>query len=698
MSAQFSRLVAMILMFATTAGVSAVTQDRKPAPAAPVGETGQLIQGRKLIDHDYKFRIDMPAGWRVLGEKRMQQISEDAVAGALKTRGGGGGCVIVERLGKVDLAELTDLVLDGLSLEDMEVLERGKARVSGCDAVRFRVSGRTGGVATHYLFHVVQRGEWIYQVLSWSMAARVGDGEVLETLCRGFSLVEGRPRRRTTHVAVADQHGVGWRIRGGVFESAACRFRAAAAEGWRPIVGERLAAVNTDAEFGMTHPATESYLAVLVEAAPADREAAFHEHAREDLVERAGGAVKEAGTFEVGGVKRQFVATESSGGFHARFLQATWMEGGFFYRVMTWHPVQDRKKAMKALPAALACIRVLTPADAGRIGKEIRALPDPEADVGLHYSLRCGVYRNYAFGIEWEKPARGWWSVAAGQQARERVEGAEAGLGESVKFSAVEKSSGVLCGMSLERHAGSDARAYHREVVGAINAALDDATATAAPEVDIYGISAQVTVVDGCAQTLDLRYHVATFVGDGIAGRLVIWGVKGQVEAGAAAVKDALAGWRYLGTLKPFEVVDGRFVDHRMGWSLPVASSRTRPVEMASPSARPRCTVRMFGEEDAVAIVIAVDPGPQGFARGALEKVMLESMINTRLGPIDFSDAKPFEGKLAGRKARCRRKPVGEQVCEIRMLTVRNTAYVLLTAGKKDDGFELAGEFRVLDR
>lgn len=688
MSARIIRLAALALALVATA----VAQEKKPAADAPARRSGQAVTGAVLVDHDYRFRLDVPRlGWVPLGEQEIQKLVPSAVAGirlsTLKNQVW--GSVLVEHLGTMKVEDYASLIIEGMAVEKKKVFERKSTRFADRQAVRFGLTGVVKGVRAQFLCVVVRRGAWIYQIQAWGVE---GDfrAEDLESVLESFSFLPGEARYRT-RAGQRDTHGVDWRFVGGVFESAAYRVRVEAGDGWRPVVGDAVDDLNASAEVGMVHGATGSHLLLFAERVAPGMTRSLKRQYLADLEAMSAGAPGPSRTLELAGAKREFLVREPHAKEPFRLLQANWVQDGVSYRVLTWHPGAAGQGAIDALPAGLARIRILDAAEAERVGAAIRCLADPESDVGVDFSLRGGTYRHYGFGIEWSKPAGGYWTVKCGQEARR--------INPNAVMFLTEKSSGLFGMLVPERVAGLSGDRFHGLIVNRLRMALEGGKHEAAEPVDIEGVKARVSRLTGRTKGLDLRYRVATFAADGICCQLLLWCLGKEAGPADVLMERAIETLRYRGSkLKPTEIVDSRFVDHRLGWSFPLGGDGKAPENLMPDAARARGSTHQFmGGGDRFTLVVAVDVASRDFDTKVTEGLMLDALRAKLTSDIDAYDAVPFEGRLAGRKVFGKRLTVAGKPLEMRFLQVFSIQYTVVTWGSGEDATELAGEFRLLD-
>jgi hypothetical protein len=72
--------------------------------------------------------------------------------------------------------------------------------------------------------------------------------------------------------------------------------------------------------------------------------------------------------------------------------------------LLGWYKAGLREKSLPIMAQAMGSISELPKAEAAALLRSQEALPDGQNEVGLSYSLRQGIYRDFQSGLTWRKP------------------------------------------------------------------------------------------------------------------------------------------------------------------------------------------------------------------------------------------------------------------------------------------------------
>lgn len=546
---------------------------------------GDAERADPIVDEDYRFRIDPPGhGWRLLTGDDVRQIVPDAIAGATNEPHLW-GVVIAEAVHSVDLEELARLVLDNMPLENKDVHNFGAVKFKGREAMRFDVTGRISGVEATYRTTIFLNGGYAFQLVCWGLRPSVRP-DSFQPFLDSFGVLEGEVRGRQRHLEVVDTHGVGWRVKNGKFHSAALRIAVEPKSAWCLAIGNELEQMNPDAEVGLVHGEPEAYLALIIErAAGADR-AALKDFILNQRNEDTGlEPLGETMLAQVSGRPVRMHRFRLEQQPPIEFLKGVFFDRDLCYQVIAWHIAGLRERAEPILPDAFASLRILTVAEAARLGNELQKETDPENRVGLSYCLRRGVYRDFDQGFVFRKPARGFWRVRVGAEARAQNEDATIFL---------EEPALGLRGLVIIEPACDFTGASFHEVVVQNMFGEDAGAARAGPKtVQLGGVPALSTesVVDARMPT---RYRVVTAVHRGRAYQLLIYGIPGNMKASAAEVDRMLDGVRFSEQLACTTEKHGVYSDRRLGFALRLPKGAWRRKDITPEAVRPVATLQQW--------------------------------------------------------------------------------------------------------
>ena len=352
----------------------------------------------------------------------------------------------------------------------------------------------------------------------------------------------------------------------------------------------------------LAHAGTESYVVLLTEPAASDDAEALERGMRESL--RAGlGGVAPQSEFEarVDGRRRSFREYHANVGIEIRYLHSAWVEDGLAHQIIAWHLPANAERARAALPAALAGIEMLGAQEQRRLADEIGALPDVDDSVGLHHSLRGGVYRDFERGFQWRKPDGGFWRASVGQAARDQSADA------AVMFS--EKRSGLFGQIVVEPRGGFDGPAYHDAVIRRMRMALARSELSGPARVAGSGADGLQSTLRGRLDGLDLTWSVTTFVWNREAAKVLVWASTQNFERHAEEVRAAVENFRvHAGGLPETVSTPSRYADHRLGFALSLPRGAEAPVDITPSEIRPLASLlSVDGQQRGEFLVMAMN-------------------------------------------------------------------------------------------
>lgn len=509
-----------------------------------------------LEDPDYRFRIQRPGpAWRLLPEADARRVVPDAVAGLTDLRGSN-FVVIVEEAPGVDLDPFVGVLQGNLALEDAEFSEVEVLTYQGVPARRWTGSGLRNGLAVRTRHLLLQRGRFLVQLVGFGVRTAGGgrpDSD-LSVLEQHLVLTEGEIRPRRLAKVVSDMRGVGWRIRGGVYQDAAHGIELRPPEGWRLAVGSELATMNTSACVGLVAAAPEVYLVLIVERAHKVDRGPFLERLSSAVGESGGKAQGEPVAQVVGGRAFPLQRYRLTSGLPVTLYHGSRLDDGRAVQVQSWYISALEPRAAPMLESAYAAVRFLDEPARRALAAELLREPDPQDIVGPGYGLRRGLYRDFERRFEWAKPA-GFWRVAAGQDART--------VNAVAALSLEEPSLGLNGLVIAEELADAEPESLHRHLVER----LEPKDGVPEPtRVDLQGAQALVSEVRPGVLPLPFRYTVASVIKGERAYQFLVWGLEGNLEAARPQVLEALHGLRFPERIVAQERQEDAFVDHRLGF------------------------------------------------------------------------------------------------------------------------------------
>jgi len=527
--------------------------------------SGQELRDGVLFDHDYSFSLHRPGSrWDLRVEKQIKSLVPDAVAGMVRSPQPY-LVVIVERIAMEDVTDYSDILIEGLALEDKQVLDRELIKFSGLDAERFRVRGKTQGLSVEFLYTNFLREGFAFQVLAWSLVDGDGADPALLEAANAFHILQPDPVGRVQeNTGVRNADGVGWRLRAGVFESANYGFRLGEVQGWRVLVGDELRLLSPDAEIGYHHQQTESYVIFILEKAAGVVRDDFLAGLRQGVALDLGvTASARSLVFETAGTRREYQLLEPghSNPLPLSYLYDAWFEEDICLQVLAWRASAIEQAEGDPFATVFGALEFLSPAELERLHAELAGLSASQDYVGRESSLRDGVFRDFANDFEWVIPQTGLWTVLAGQAAREQ--------NEDARLAFESKVSGLFGELIVEHDVGLDSAEYHEAALALMG--FDGASASGdEPERVMLGeVEARTSLFDTEEEGMLLRWHVTTCMWGDHALQIVLWGARDNLTRTQELAKAVRAGLRlHPSGLEATRRTGARYIDDRMGYEL----------------------------------------------------------------------------------------------------------------------------------
>lgn len=554
------RSLAALAVLTALAPACASTCGRADEEAKKVTTSSSADATKDLVHEHYRFRLAWPGrGWKVLGERDARQLNPDATAGL--SNGKITLLVIVEHAPGTDLDAVAELFVDNMAIENKERQPTAETTVGDTPARRFEVTGTVNGMAVRFRGLALAHQDHIYQVLAYKAVGH-GDTADLDRALGAFSLVPGKVERPKVSAVVADQLGVGWRIAGGVFESAANRVRIDPPDGWRLMVGDELAHINASAEVGLTSTEVDAYVMILSEPIADANHAAYAAARRTETVGDAEpiGAPQKT---QIAGSDIELVRVRIEEGITVELTHGTFFARGRAYQVLAWHAAGLRERAEPLMKRAFAAIELLDDAGVARVDAALAGARDGQNSVGPGHSLRGGVYRDFTHHLRWRRPP-GHWRIAVGQEARADD--------ELALLVAEDLGRGVHTQLLVEPAAGWEGAAYHEASVAGFKA--QGWTLERSGTSTLAGEPARFSELRIETEDAPVRYLVTTAVIGDLGVQVPVWSVEVAWPGTKAAQAVTAAVERHPG---PAIEMEGAAVrDQRLGFEMKLPVSWRR--------------------------------------------------------------------------------------------------------------------------
>jgi hypothetical protein len=516
--------------------------------------------GVAYVDENFRFSIrGLDPKWRLLEEQERLGLLPDAAA-LVSRVGGAYGAVIVEPYPAGDLASYMEMISSNMEgmLGEAKAGELREVDFAGGKAQRRTLTGKLQGIDIDYEIMTFLHQGMGYQVLAWMPRGDAGRDPV-EEFIQSVGIEEGLVKMPPPPAA-PDAVGVGNRIRGGRFESAVSRLAATPVDGWGLMWGQSLELTGDDAEVGLNRPDQGLYITVAHQPVAPEDEADFVE------------AIKSAMGDElqpVGAVEWDFCGTPVKalgavvpGSPGVRVFLANVVRNGRGYRVKAWHLEQQGVDHRDAIAAGMKAFTLLDDTAAAELRTELEQMDDRPGSVGEGFSVRGGVFRSFAEGVEWKSPS-GFWQIDAGDAARQHNEicamhAAEAGTGMMVQLVAEDlEESGIAPGD------------YHDLIVSGLEQNGFELLSSGPETLQVDGQEMKRSRFVYRGDDGSIGYHVVTAVVGSRAYQTNCFGPVAATSGEAEAVSRAIEGFSFPGKkLRAVESRGGRHRDLRMGFEL----------------------------------------------------------------------------------------------------------------------------------
>lgn len=548
-------LLVMVLLFAC-----GCRKDKNESQATgAAGEEPDSEDVTPIANKAYLFMLHWPGkGWRLLPQEKIKKLNPDALAGAVGPKGVF-GVVIVEKLPGIDAKGYARILVDHMTMEQKEMVSSEPVAFAGKKGHHVHIVGKVrGGVKSRICINVVMNQGFAYQVLVTGVADHVrgcGDGSAF---FKAFELLEGKVLGKSEKPVAALQNasGVGWRVKDGLFESAAFGFTLRPEPPWRLVVGDELD--ESDAHVGMENQDTNANFLVVPEWIGGIDMKALERKDEPDFLKRTKSIrMKESVVVTVANRKLKFRRYRRTVGLTIDFLRAVHFLGGLRIQFLVVVVSGVKGGSEEILSSVFKSFVFLDKTRAARLAAEMAGMPDGQNDVGATYSYRQGVYRNFKSGITWRKP-KGFWKVKLGAAARQ----------ENPKMSMVleELGRGLYGFLIPEPSEGASNRDYHTAVVNSITSGSKSWRCSAPEEVKVPGARLLVSNQQAPPGGDGLLFRTATTVLGPLAVRFTFSGGPVQMKRGRVAIDEAIAGISFS-PMTAVETKNGQYLDHRMGFA-----------------------------------------------------------------------------------------------------------------------------------
>jgi len=549
---------------------------RRNQPASPVASNAapvSLVDKIELsspsappyVDENYRFQLKVPGPkWKVLNAEEISATNADATAGMMSLELGGGCVIIVEEIGGTEVAGYAETIRDQTA-QLLSATEGGPVETVnflGREAARFQVAGTQNGRLVRAIVIIFKHQGFAYLLVATGRQEKLSEsGAEAEPFFNAFSLTDGKVQPPVKSVVTRDQHGVGWRVKGGVFETAVYGLRVRAVRGWYPVVGRELSRLNGDAEVALKSRDGRYTVLVIPERGPTTEQDEFVAFLKRGFARRLTGAVElERVTIPINGEDVEFSGHVVEGPPREAIRHGVMNRGDLFVQILVTSAGKYAGELDTVLAEAVSGVGFLSPKQRLALKAELLKQPDPQNSVSITHSLRNGVFTEYASGLAWEIP-REFWRVDGGEEAKKRSK-------DSVLFYQHPRL-GLYGQVIAERIPGVAAERFHKFIVDRMFGADGGESKVPSLATTWAGHPATTSTGDLQVDDLKLRYRVLTCVRGDWAFQVLSWGLPDVMDRHGKQVDSALSGFRFP-EQPPVPRSHGptMFTDHRLGFRI----------------------------------------------------------------------------------------------------------------------------------
>ncbi len=595
----------------------------------------------RVEDTDYRFRIVHPGpGWRLMASDDAQSVNPYALAGAMNATGGTVGLVLAEHADGMDLAAAEASVVQSMMVDASARSEPRTVDFHGLPARRLALEGDMEGLVFHFDVLVFLHRGYLYQLFCATPAATADRGSHAEQFFAAFSILPGEVRGRDRRIAVADQRGAGWRIASGRFESASYGLVLDGSEPFQLVDPFELDASDPFAEAGIFLP-PDVYVFVIPEVVVGADVPAYAEDVRR-RASAPGDAHGEPVVHEVAGRRVAFDSYTLDGAVPFHYRTGALPLDDRVVQIQVSSRSAERVDA--ALPDALARLRVLSSEERRALHVDLESEPDTRVAVGDGWSIRAGVYRDFATGFRWSSPTRAW-RVRGGDSATRRHEAA--------RVSMELPDEGISGYVTLEPRVDADPAAEHRRLLEAFGVMpREGEPQTRTQQLGaVTGLRTRTVVQDG---HLDFDYELATAPVAGGTLSMLVWCAGSVRPEGRDAIGEAVASLELPGEpMRPSAVEGSRHIDERFGFAFDSPWPGTVPQDLTPAHVAATTSIVTVTRGRRFVMVFAVSSPAASV--DATMRVVLDVMMDRLGGSNPFSSADEGAATLGGRPATMKR-------------------------------------------
>jgi hypothetical protein len=629
-------------------------------------ENPQVVSGNIFEDYDYAFSITRPSNhWQFLGEQNARQLVPEAIL-VLKD-----GAFIFSVIPEEIDASLDNYVnLIKSSYGDALIISQESLEIDGKPAVKIIFRLAVDGVEFTYVNYVVKNGRFFFQLTGGVMTRNFLEKEDdVAVIAKSFTYAEDRLPRVRIQNSIEDDYGHDWMIADNVYSNASFGFRLVPATGLRLLGGDELTAMNGQAGVASGNPTT--YHIYLIERTTGNEVAEIMIAAWETEVGADSNDVETVSVDWSGhDAQQRFYLDLLVDGVAFDFAWTYFNRDGVLYRCMSWWPASQREQAAPVLKNSLGQFTWLAEDEQKSLQLQMSKL-DTNNAVGIDFSQRNGVFRDFAGGYTYTLPKSLWKAVTGDTVLAEYPE---------ARLAIENIADGVYMQIIPERDIDLSAEEYHRALLGNIEVADDVRIQDIMPD----NLAMKLSGFDMTANGLVLSYRLATAMRGNRYVQMLMWSLKDNETQLDTHVSEIIKGLS-LPEVAPQVTERGTrdIKDHRLGFQLSFKPGG-RVISQPVPSRESIAGALVVRREDNTILAMGICASLTSFAEDLLIDGLMRNSDLIKIDPLTRVDSvSTLDGRPA-RRVTFQGIINGEQAEAVIWITRRgNTVYVLIALGKE---------------
>lgn len=481
-----------------------------------------------------------------------------------------------------------------------------------------------------------------------------------------------------------NEFGVGWVLHDDVLESYSDRVRIQLGPGWEPMADDRIAQELPLAGIGLQHVEDGVAIAVTFEAhigGMSDR--VYHAYRFEKLWSGQELTARHPAMKASFADGHRLTLDGGSGDKPNEFVNGVRLVGEGGLELVAWYPRDgDRERLRERVREGIAAISVLAPAEVDSLRSALRDRPDRQSAVGVEWSLRRGLYRDFVRDFTWTVPAGGW-NVYTGSIASE--------IGPWV-IVAQNRDAGLVAYLNINedpRVAELDEEQWHSGL------AYDAPT----QQLELVGERRRISVgpIDALVQRVVRINDGRRTLFDHASikhGSLAMWWIVGGAEElvmrDDKLLESVLANTRVGAGLVEVRTEGDRFIDERWGYAMKVPADAIH----RESTILDYLDAATWSSEQGSVVLYVYDWS--GGRRADIPVEALAQGVHEAFPTFEFGEPRVSTIELAGEQARHSSWVMGNYQCDLVSLIRDRTFYQFAVVGPGSQPFERVRDSFVL--